>query len=245
MDPARQRDISDTDPAINAASAGVISNVGSAIESKTSKSLPVVELTPSIYTQWIKPAADYTAALIAVLVFAIPMLIIAGVVLMSMGRPILFRQRRVGLHGQVFEVLKFRTMNADRRQNSVQVLRDHRVNHKSDLDPRHTPVGQFLRRFSLDELPQLINVLKGDMSVVGPRPELESVVSRHYSENLHRRHLVRPGLTGLWQISARGTGPMHQNGQWDLEYVRQISWQTDLKIVCKTPFAMFGRNRGH
>jgi lipopolysaccharide/colanic/teichoic acid biosynthesis glycosyltransferase len=204
-----------------------------------------VTFTPTAYTRWVKPASDRIAALIALTVFAIPMLSIALVVCYSMGRPVFFRQRRIGLNGRVFEVLKFRTMGHDRRHAAIRVIRDHRLTHKSDEDPRHTTVGRFLRQFSLDELPQLLNIVRGDMSIVGPRPELESVVAEHYSELLHQRHLVKPGLTGLWQISARGSGAMHENGEWDLEYVEKVSLLTDIAIVCKTPFAMFGRNQGH
>lgn len=209
------------------------------------QALRKVSFTPSVYTQFVKPAGDRIIALCALAVCAIPMLLIAAVVVLAMGRPIFFQQRRVGLQGQIFNVLKFRTMGMDRRFVRVRVPHEHRINHKSDDDPRHTTVGRILRRLSLDELPQLFNVLRGEMSLVGPRPELESVVARHYPENLHQRHLVRPGLTGMWQISARGSGPMHENGEWDLEYIEQISFLTDLKIICKTPFAMFGQNRGN
>ena len=204
-----------------------------------------VEFEHSAYTDYLKPAFDRLAALCALIVFAIPMLIVAILVAISMGRPVLFRQRRCGLHGVVFSVLKFRTMGFDRRQAELRVTREHRITHKSADDPRHTRVGKVLRRYSLDELPQLINILRGEMSIVGPRPELESIVNGHYPEYLHQRHLVRPGLTGLWQISGRGNGPMHENGGWDLEYVERISLLTDLKIIGKTPFAMFGGNRGN
>jgi len=212
---------------------------------KPSQALPRVEFIPTIYTQRIKPVGDRVAAFCALLVFAIPMVLIAAAVAISMGRPIIFRQRRVGLNGQVFNVLKFRTMGTDRRGTKLSVVADQRLTHKSDHDPRHTKVGRILRRLSLDELPQLINILRGDMSVVGPRPELESVVNANsYPDNLDQRHLVRPGLVGLWQISARGEGPMHENGEWDLEYVEKISLLTDIAIVLKTPRAMFGGNKG-
>jgi lipopolysaccharide/colanic/teichoic acid biosynthesis glycosyltransferase len=117
------------------------------------------------------------------------------------------------------------------------------MTHKSDRDPRHTRVGRTLRRYSLDELPQLINVLRGEMSIVGPRPELEDVVAT-YPAGLEQRHHVKPGLTGLWQVSARGSGPMHENGQWDLAYVERVSLRTDLEIIVKTPKAMLGENTG-
>lgn len=208
------------------------------------KSLRAVEHIPTFYTLYLKPAGDRVAALCAMSILVIPMLSTAFILAISMGRPILFRQRRVGLNGTVFNILKFRTMGHDRRTEDFSVDPEHRVTHKSDQDPRHTDVGRFIRRYSLDELPQLINVLYGDMSIVGPRPELESVVKGNYPEQLKQRHLVRPGLTGLWQISARGSGPMHENGEWDLEYIEKISLLTDIKIVLKTPFAMFGSNRG-
>lgn len=206
--------------------------------------LPRVQLTETTYTRYIKTIIDRSLALCALIVFAVPMLMIGMLVLVSMGSPILFQQRRIGLNGKPFDVLKFRTMGRDRRIKDMFVQHEDRITHKSDKDPRHTRVGKILRRYSLDELPQLINIIRGDMSIVGPRPELESVVKAKYPENLEQRHLVRPGLTGLWQISARGDGPMHENGEWDLKYVEQISPLTDIAIVLKTPFAMLGRNKG-
>ncbi|MFK7891685.1 MAG: sugar transferase [Granulosicoccus sp.] len=210
-----------------------------------SQGLRPVSFRPTLYNSQIKPAVDRLAACCALAVFALPMLLIATVVLISMGRPVLFRQQRVGLNGRVFKVLKFRTMGKDRRTSEMPVVHDKRFIHKSDTDPRHTPVGRFLRKYSLDELPQLVNIARGDMSIVGPRPELESVVRKQYPTYLDQRHLVKPGLTGLWQISARGEGPMHENGSWDLDYVEQISLLTDLKIVLKTPKAMFSQKHGH
>jgi len=186
-------------------------------KSPVGKALPRVHLTPTAYTQHIKTAIDRTAALCALVLLGVPMLIVAAVVFASMGSPILFQQRRIGLNGKVFNVLKFRTMGHERRFKNLTVLHECRITHKSDKDPRHTRVGKILRQYSLDELPQLLNILRGEMSIVGPRPELESVVKEKYTENLHQRHLVRPGLTGLWQISARGDGPMHENGEWDLK----------------------------
>ncbi len=205
--------------------------------------LPVVHAPNSVYRSFVKPAFDRTAAVCGLFVVMIPMAVIAVSIVVTMGRPVLFRQRRVGQHGEVFEVLKLRTMRPDRRAHRLDVIHDRRRTHKSCDDPRHTPLGRFLRRYSLDELPQLINVACGDMSLVGPRPELESVVA-DYEPGLDQRHQVKPGLTGLWQISARGEGPMHENGEWDLEYVERISALTDLKIVLKTPGAMFGDNTG-
>lgn len=214
------------------------------VETTELQNLPLIEFKPGFYTRMFKPGCDRLAASIGLVVLAIPMLAVAGLVRQSMGSPILFRQRRIGLDGCVFEVLKFRSMNADRRHNSEDVEEDSRITHKSEKDPRHTAVGRFIRRYSLDELPQLINVVRGDMSLVGPRPELESVVQRFYTDALHQRHQVKPGLTGLWQISARGEGPMHENGEWDIEYVRTVSLTTDLRILLKTPTVIFGDRAG-
>ena len=205
--------------------------------------LPVVVAPRSVYARLIKPGLDRALGVTGLVVAAIPMALIALLILVTMGRPVLFRQRRVGLDGSPFEVLKFRTMKEDRREHHLPVVHDRRRTHKSTADPRHTGIGRTLRKFSLDELPQLINVVRGEMSVVGPRPELESVVAT-YPAGLDQRHFVKPGLTGLWQISARGDGPMHEHGEWDLEYVERVSLLTDLSIIVRTPQAMLGDRVG-
>jgi lipopolysaccharide/colanic/teichoic acid biosynthesis glycosyltransferase len=209
-------------------------------------SLPMrrVVATSSIYTRTVKPGVDRVAAAAALVVAAIPMAAISVTVAVYLGRPVLFHQTRIGLDGVPFEVLKFRTMRPDRRGQRLDVIHDRRETHKSNEDPRHTRVGRFLRRYSLDELPQLINVLRGEMSIVGPRPELASIVSESYRPGLDQRHFVKPGLTGLWQVSARGDGPMHENGEWDLDYVERVSLRTDLAILAKTPGAMLGDQTG-
>jgi lipopolysaccharide/colanic/teichoic acid biosynthesis glycosyltransferase len=205
--------------------------------------LPEVVRPDGAYVRTVKPAFDFCAAAVGVLLAAAPMMIIAGLVALTMGRPVLFRQQRIGLDGEPFEVLKFRTMRPDRRGQRLDVIHDRRRTHKSDADPRHTKVGRFLRRHGLDELPQLFNVLRGEMSMVGPRPELESVVAG-YPEALHQRHQVKPGLTGLWQVWGRGSGPMHENGQWDLAYIEQISLRTDMRILTRTPSVLVGGQSG-
>ena len=196
------------------------------------------------YVRVVKPTFDRCLAIGVLAVMAVPMIAVALAVRITMGGPVLFRQERVGLNGQPFTVLKFRTMHADRRREAVPVDVDRRVTHKSVDDPRHTPVGRFLRKWSLDELPQLVNVARGEMSIIGPRPELVAVVRTYDDPSLHDRHLVRPGLTGLWQVSARGDGLMHENPEWDLEYIRTVSLRTDLKILAKTPIAMLSGNTG-
>ncbi len=197
-----------------------------------------------LYSRAAKPVLDRIVAGLALVVLAVPLSIVAVMILISMGGPVLFRQQRVGLNGETFTVLKFRTMRHDRRTNVVPVEFDRRETHKSADDPRHTRVGRFLRKWGIDELPQLINVVKGEMSIVGPRPELCDVVEQYADPSLHDRHLVRPGLTGLWQISARGDGLMHENAEWDIEYLRQMSFRRDVSIVLQTPFAMLNGRTG-
>jgi lipopolysaccharide/colanic/teichoic acid biosynthesis glycosyltransferase len=197
----------------------------------------------SPYVNVVKPACDRVAAAIGLVVATVPMALISLSIVVTMGRPVLFRQQRIGRDGEPFEVLKFRTMHACRRARTLDVIHDRRVDHKSAADPRHTRIGRKLRQYGLDELPQLVNVLRGEMSIVGPRPELAEVIAR-YPLGLEQRHLVKPGLTGLWQVSARGDGPMHENGRFDLDYVERISWRTDLRIIAETPRAMLIDRRG-
>jgi len=196
------------------------------------------------YERWVKPVLDRVAALGATIV-TLPMVV--GIVLLiwlTMGRPAIFRQRRVGRGGTEFTVYKFRTMGHDRRERQLPFSGDdRRLNHKSPDDPRHTGLGRFLRKWSLDEVPQFWNVLLGQMSLVGPRPELVEIADR-YQPWQHRRHVVKPGITGLWQISHRGNVPMHEATHVDLAYVDQLSFAVDVKILLRTVPAMLGR-QGH
>jgi lipopolysaccharide/colanic/teichoic acid biosynthesis glycosyltransferase len=199
------------------------------------------------YVTVVKPLLDRVLALVALLVLLPLMAAVALSVFISLGSPVLLRQRRIGRGGALFEVYKFRTMHADRRTGSLDEGYDgidRRLTHKSEDDPRLTPTGRLLRRLSLDELPQLLNVLRGDMSLVGPRPELPAVVARHYAPWQHRRHLVKPGMTGLWQVSERGNGLMHEHVDVDLDYVDQVSLSTDLRILLRTLPAALGPNKG-
>ena len=192
-------------------------------------------LDPSgFYARLGKSVFDRVTASV-LLVLASPVLLaVTFLVALSLGRPILLRQERVGLGGRTFGMLKFRTMEPDRRVAQRPFPGpDRRVTHKTDRDPRHTPVGRVLRRLSLDELPQLWNVVRGDMSLVGPRPELTHLVER-YEPWQHQRHLVRPGLTGLWQTTARGTGMLTEFVHLDLEYIRKLSMRNDLVLLLRT-----------
>jgi lipopolysaccharide/colanic/teichoic acid biosynthesis glycosyltransferase len=195
----------------------------------------------SRYDLFVKPLLDRIGAG-TILLLLLPILAaVALLVIVTLGRPLLYRQQRVGRHNEGFEMLKFRTMEPDRRRRRLSVAPpgDRRRRHKSSNDPRHTPVGRFLRRTSLDELPQLWNVLRGDMSLVGPRPELEDLVAG-YAPWQHQRHQVKPGITGLWQVTDRqlSAGDMHLHTATDLAYIEQLSLRTDLRILLRTPTAL-------
>ncbi len=196
------------------------------------------------YERFLKPAFDKVAAAVGLLV-TVPIFLSIGVLsALSMGFPVFLRQARVGFQGEVFEVYKFRTMEHDRRrQHSPFDGTDRRKSHKSRHDPRITGFGRFLRTWSLDELPQLVNILRGHMSLVGPRPEMVEIVAQ-YEDWQHLRHLVKPGLTGKWQIEHRGEKMLHECTETDLEYVFELSARTDLKILFWTVPAVLGWRRG-
>jgi lipopolysaccharide/colanic/teichoic acid biosynthesis glycosyltransferase len=185
---------------------------------------------------------DLTVATLALLVLAVPMLVVGLLVRLSGAGPALFRQRRVGLGGRSFTMYKFRSMRDGVGDELLRELiaaelrgEDTSVNgsYKIDNDPRVTRVGAFLRKTSLDELPQLINVVLGDMSLVGPRPCLEWE-ARMFPAEFTPRFSVRPGLTGLWQVSGRSTMGTLEMLHLDLAYVRSRSLVGDLSILVRT-----------
>ena len=202
--------------------------------------------TTDAYVRFGKPLIDRFAAVVLLLVVLPVLAAVAVAVWLDLGGPVLLRQRRVGKDGRAFTMLKFRTMRPDRRARGADPYAgpERRTRHKHPDDPRLTRLGRLLRSLSLDELPQLWNVLRGEMSLVGPRPELPLIVDRYESWQ-HQRHAVRPGLTGLWQISERGSGgDMHEHVDIDLEYVDRLSLRTDLGILVRTLPAALGKHRG-
>jgi lipopolysaccharide/colanic/teichoic acid biosynthesis glycosyltransferase len=195
------------------------------------------------YERFFKPMIDRTVGIVALLAVLPTLLLVALAVRALLGRSVIFKQRRVGRGGRAFTMYKFRTMHPCRRSARLPHAPDRRVTHKHPQDPRLTTLGRFLRKWSLDELPQLWNVARGDMSLIGPRPELVDIVDRYESWQ-HERHAVKPGLTGLWQVLARGDGPMHENTHLDLAYVRQVRFTTDCKILLHTIPVLLGRRTG-
>jgi len=188
----------------------------------------------------IKRIFDLAGALAASILAAPAMAIIAVVIKLDSPGPALFKQTRVGEDGKTFEMYKFRTMvqDADKLLSSMMGHDDEgHLIYKHKNDPRITRVGHFLRRSSLDELPQFFNVLKGEMSLVGPRPELPFVVET-YEPWQHKRFAVPPGITGWWQVSGRSDKPMHLFTEDDLYYISHYSLLLDLQILWTTAGAV-------
>lgn len=177
----------------------------------------------SFYEKYLKRLQDFCCALAAIIVLSPVMLITAILVRTKLGSPIIFKQERPGLNGKIFTLYKFRTMT-DKRDENGELLPD---------AVRLTKFGKMLRSTSLDELPELFNILNGDMSVVGPRPLLVEYLPR-YNAYQARRHEVRPGFTGLAQVNGRNSITWEEKFDWDVQYVDHITFIEDWKIILKT-----------
>ena len=186
----------------------------------------------AMYRCFIKRLLDIICALLAMILFCWLYALIALLVRIKLGSPVLFVQERPGKNGRIFRLYKFRTMTNKKDENG-NLLPD---------DKRFTNFGMLLRYLSLDELPEAFNILKGDMSVVGPRPLLVKYLPL-YSERQARRHEVRPGLTGYAQVNGRNSITWEEKFEYDVWYVDNISFMTDVKIVAKTVEAVF-RHQG-
>ena len=177
-------------------------------------------------------------AIVITLPITIP---IAIIIKFTDGGNVIYGHKRVGKNGKIFKVLKFRSMymNADQKlkdilENDLQVKEEWEKNFKLKNDPRITPIGKFLRKTSLDELPQFINVLKGDMSVVGPRPVVEEELIKYYKEKAELYKSVKPGITGYWQVEGRSDTNYDERIKMDEYYIKNQSFFLDLKIILKT-----------
>jgi len=191
-----------------------------------------------------KGLLDRSAAFVALTMLSPLLLGLASAVRLTSRGPAVFRQTRVGMDGREFTMFKFRSMYVDAEARLAEVLalndREDDYMYKAKDDPRITRVGKFLRKWSLDEVPQLLNVLNGTMSLVGPRPPLPREVAK-YADDVHRRLMVKPGLTGLWQVSGRSDLPTDEAVRLDLRYVENWSLAMDLAILWRTVFAVLKR----
>lgn len=198
--------------------------------------LPVLELRNRAFgplQRRVKRFCDLVGAALLLLLLGPLMLVISAMIRRQMGPPVLFRQVRVGYRGREFTMLKFRTMRAD--------AEPYAASPEHPADERVTPLGRWLRKYSLDELPQLFNVLRGEMSLVGPRPEMPFIVAQY--EPWQRRRLdAMPGMTGLWQILGRKDLPLRENIEYDFYYIRNQSLLMDLAIFLRTiPLVVLGK----
>lgn len=180
--------------------------------------------TAMIYRKFLKRFFDLLLGISFLLLFWWLLAIIALIILFTDGRPVLFKQERIGMHGQPFNIYKFRTMVKNAEQIGTRST--------SNNDPRITPIGHFLRRTSLDELAQVVNIIKGNMSLVGYRPG----VKENYTEEDYKSGMfnVKPGITGYAQINGRSSLEVQDARKWELKYVKDISFFTDIKILLKT-----------
>jgi len=182
-----------------------------------------VSIKKGIYRRFFKRPMDFILSLMAIIVLS-PVLMIVGVLVrVKLGSPILFKQKRPGLNEKIFTMYKFRTMT-DEKDEDGELLPD---------SVRLTKFGRMLRSTSLDELPELFNILKGDMSIIGPRP-LAVQYLPYYTETERMRHSVRPGLSGLAQINGRNTATWEERFNFDVKYVNEITFFGDLKIIIQT-----------
>lgn len=206
------------------------------MQSKTKKSVPpsncpTDQLTnqKGFYRRFVKRPMDFILSLMAIIILSPVLIIVAILVRIKLGSPVLFKQKRPGLNEKIFTMHKFRTMTDEKDENG-ELLPD---------SIRLTKFGKMLRATSLDELPELFNIIKGDMSIVGPRPLLIQYLEL-YNAHQKRRHEVRPGLTGWAQVNGRNTLSWEDKFDFDVEYVNKISFLKDFKVILLTIKKVFG-----
>ncbi|WP_396654636.1 sugar transferase [Microbacterium paludicola] len=223
----------------------IVDIAGPRLHTRPVAGLPLIHVETPRFSggqRLVKRMVDLVVSVIGVIAISPILAFLAITVRLTSSGPVLFRQKRVGLRGREFTMLKFRSMVVNAEEILPQLLSEQRdvgneVLFKMKDDPRVTPIGRIMRKFSLDELPQLFNVIAGSMSLVGPRPPLPSEVER-YADHVHRRFLAKPGITGLWQVSGRSTLSWEESVRLDLSYVENWSLMGDVVIVLKTARAV-------
>ena len=195
----------------------------------------------------IKRLIDIICSFVGILVLSPLFIIIAIIIKFTSKGPVFFSQKRVGKYGREFDMYKFRSMVVNAEELKEKLAAQNEMSgpmFKMKDDPRVTKVGKFIRKTSLDELPQLWNVLKGDMSLVGPRPSLPKEVAQ-FEDWMYKRLEVKPGLTCYWQVSGRNNIDFEDWMKLDIRYVEEKNLWIDIKLICKTVFVLFGDKNAH
>ena len=203
------------------------------------KEKPIYSFTKRVF--------DVGASFVGLTLLSPVLLVVAIAIKLESKGPIIFSQDRVGLNGKIFKMYKLRSMVSNAEELKEKLLEQNEMSgpmFKMKDDPRITKVGKFIRKTSIDELPQLINVLKGDMSLVGPRPSLPKEVEQ-FEPWMYERLQVKPGLTCIWQVSGRNNIDFEDWMKLDIKYVRERSFFGDLKLVFRTFFVLFGDKNAH
>ena len=231
---------------------GLLEVAGPRVHTRPISGMPLIEIDSPKFSgskYIVKQVFDLTLATVA-LVLTSPIMFIAAIAVKADGGPIFFLQERRGKDGKLFKMIKFRSMivGADKLHEQLKKQKQKELTNsnmfKDPADPRITKVGKFIRKYSIDELPQIFNVLKGDMSMVGPRPPLPSEV-KEYENHVHRRLYVKPGITGIWQVSGRSSLSWEDTVRLDLRYVENWSLLSDVIIIVKTIYVVMKKDGAH
>lgn len=205
------------------------------------------EVKSNYYYEFFKRSIDVICSIMGLIALSPIFLIVSILIRLESKGEIIFKQKRVGLNGEEFEIYKFRSMVANAEELKEKLAEENEMSgpmFKMKDDPRITKVGKFIRKTSIDELPQLINVVKGEMSLVGPRPSLPKEVAE-FEEWMNERLLVKPGLTCYWQVSGRNNIDFEDWMKLDIKYVRERNFWLDIKLILKTILVLFGDENAH
>ena len=205
------------------------------------------EVKSNYYYEFFKRSIDVICSIMGLIALSPIFLIVSILIRLESKGEIIFKQKRVGLNGEEFEIYKFRSMVANAEELKEKLAEENEMSgpmFKMRDDPRITKVGKFIRKTSIDELPQLINVVKGEMSLVGPRPSLPKEVAE-FEEWMNERLLVKPGLTCYWQVSGRNNIDFEDWMKLDIKYVRERNFWLDIKLILKTILVLFGDENAH
>ena len=205
------------------------------------------EVKSNYYYEFFKRSIDVICSIMGLIALSPIFLIVSILIRLESKGERIFKQKRVGLNGEEFEIYKFRSMVANAEELKEKLAEENEMSgpmFKMKDDPRITKVGKFIRKTSIDELPQLINVVKGEMSLVGPRPSLPKEVAE-FEEWMNERLLVKPGLTCYWQVSGRNNIDFEDWMKLDIKYVRERNFWLDIKLILKTILVLFGDENAH